>query len=74
LGQDQIMSSLAGFPNRGCVVRETRISRSGSANGSGRSSSVSTALKIAVVDPIPSARMSTATRVNPGLRRSVRNP
>src|SRR5262245_12573060 len=48
--------------------------RSGSRYGSGRSSTASMTLKIAVVAPIPSARVRSATVVNPGLRRSVRTP
>ena len=47
-------------------------SRSGSAYGSGRSSTPFTTVKIVVVAPIPSASVATATAVNPGVRRSAR--
>jgi hypothetical protein len=41
-------------------------------NGSGRSMSVLTTLKTAMLAPMANARMSTATVVNPGSRPSVR--
>ena len=50
----------------------TTTSRSPSANGSGRSSTALTTLKMAVVDPIPNAIDSTATSVKPGDFRSSR--
>ena len=40
---------------------------SGSANGSGRSSTLLTTLKMAVVAPVASARLSTAMIVKPGI-------
>src|SRR5581483_107762 len=46
--------------------------RSGRWNGSGSRSTPSTALKMVVVDPIPTASVSTAAIVNPGARRRVR--
>ena len=47
-------------------------SRSGSRYGSGRSRTAFTTLKIAVLAPMPSARVSTAIAVNPGERASCR--
>jgi hypothetical protein len=47
--------------------------RCGSANGSGRISTPLTTLKIAVLAPIPSARVMTATAVKPGFFVSARN-
>src|SRR6476660_3286864 len=47
-------------------------SRSGDGNGSGFNNTALTTLKMAVFAPIPSARVSTATRVNPGDFRSWR--
>src|SRR5207245_10099168 len=46
--------------------------RSGSGNGSGRSSTPSTMEKIAVVAPLPSASIRMAVTVNPGDLRSWR--
>ena len=46
--------------------------RSASAYGSGRSSTAFTTLKMAVVAPIPSASVSTATSVKPGVLRKAR--
>ena len=46
------------------VASATR--RSGSGNGSGRSSTARTAPKMAALAPIPTARLRTATSVNPG--------
>jgi len=46
--------------------------RPGSAYASGRSSTPFTTVKIAVVAPMPSARVATATAVHPGLARSAR--
>src|SRR3989442_11352396 len=45
---------------------------SGSGKGSGRSSTPYTTVKIAVLAPMPSARVNTATDVNPGLFASIR--
>ena len=42
--------------------------RSGSAHGSGRSSTAFTTLKIAAFAPMPSASVSTATAAKPGWR------
>jgi hypothetical protein len=50
----------------------TCTSRSGAANGSGRTSTVLTTLKIAVLAPIASATVSTTAALNTGERRSVR--
>ena len=52
---------------------QTMTTRSGSANGSGRSSTASTVEKIAVLAPIPRASAPTATAVNPGEWRSSRS-
>ncbi len=54
--------------------RTTAISRSGSAQGRGRSSTAFTTEKIAVLAPIPSARAASATRVKPGVFRRNRRP
>src|SRR5215203_6035712 len=48
-------------------------SRSGSRNGSGRSTTAYPALKIAVVAPMPIARVETATSAKPGVRASPRS-
>jgi hypothetical protein len=66
------MSVRAGMVPRAGTVSPTFISRSGWGKGSGRRSIASTALKIAVLAPIPIARVSTATAVNVGERRKVR--
>src|SRR5262249_23634133 len=50
----------------------TRVNREASANGSGRRSTASTTLKIAVFAPIPKARMPIAAAAKPGLLRRVR--
>jgi hypothetical protein len=47
-------------------------SRSGSAYGNGLRSTPLTTLKMALFAPIPSASVSTATMVNPGLLTSRR--
>jgi hypothetical protein len=47
-----------------------RHERPGSLNGSGFSSTAFTTLKMALFAPIPSARVSTATVVKPGLFRT----
>ena len=44
----------------------TQYNRSGSANGSGRSITALTTLKMAVLAPMPSATVSTTARVNSG--------
>src|ERR1041384_2174157 len=46
--------------------------RSGSGEGSGRSSTPSTTLKIAALAPMPSARVRRTTAVKPGVRASPR--
>src|SRR5437867_12073832 len=51
---------------------QTIISRLGSLNGNGRSSTARTRLKIAVFAPIPKAMITTATTVNPGFLASIR--
>jgi hypothetical protein len=52
---------------------ETRTRRSGSSNGSGRSRTAFTTLKIAPFAPMPSASVATATAVKPGAWRSRRS-
>src|SRR5579864_4198568 len=52
------------------VLIATRCSRSG--NGSGRKRIPSTRVKMAVVAPIPKARVMIVDTANPGLRRSWR--
>jgi hypothetical protein len=59
-------------PNLTAVADEIVTRRSGSGTGSGRSSRLFTMLKMAVFAPIPSASMTQATVVKPGLRRSAR--
>src|SRR6266542_858000 len=51
---------------------QTPTRRSGSGNGSGFSSTPYTTLKIAVLAPIPNARVRTATAAKPGCFRSMR--
>ncbi len=48
--------------------------RSGSGYASGRSSTAFTTVKIAVLAPMPSASVRTATAVKPGLFLSIRKP
>ena len=55
-------------------LRGRYISRSGSGYPSGRRMTPFTIEKIAVLAPMPSASVSTATVVKPGLRRSMRSP
>jgi hypothetical protein len=50
----------------------TRMMRSGCGNGSGRRSTPSTTLKIAVFAPMPNASVSTTVSVNAGAERSFR--
>ena len=50
------------------VVSQIATSRSGSPNGSGRSSVASTSAKMALLAPMPSASVSVATSVKPGER------
>ena len=57
---------------RRCRFSHTFTSRSGSRYGSGRSSTASTAEKIAVLPPMPSASVSSATTVTPGCLTSSR--
>jgi hypothetical protein len=52
----------------------TAISACGSWNGSGRSSTASTTLKIVELAPIPSASVSAAIALKPGLCASRRSP
>ena len=54
------------------LVSSTRTSLDASGYGSGRSRTASTMLKIAVLAPIPSARMPMTAAVKPGLLRSQR--
>jgi hypothetical protein len=69
--------SSSGTPNSsgrlapGAVPRIV-TSRSACGNGSGRSSTASTTLKIAVVAPMASARVATVTSVKPGARDKLR--
>src|SRR6185436_877420 len=51
---------------------QTPTSESGSVNGRGLSSTPLTTLKMAVLAPMPSARVRMATTVNPGVRRRRR--
>ena len=55
-------------------VLNTRTSWSGCANGSGRRSTASSTLNIAVVAPIPSASVIVAMVVKPGALRNERAP
>ena len=55
-----------------CVVRY--ISRSGCGYSRGRRMTPLTIEKIAVLAPMPSASVSTATAVKPGERPSIRKP
>jgi hypothetical protein len=52
----------------------TMTREAGSRMGSGRRSTVSTTVKMALFAPIPRARVATATSVKPGLRTSMRAP
>ena len=61
----------SGQPPSG-LLSHTRISRSGSAHGSGRSMTALTTEKMAVVAPTPSASVITATAVKPGLCNNAR--
>src|SRR6185436_12524460 len=60
------------LPWPGLEVSQTWTTCPGSSNGSGRSSTASTTLNIAVFAPIPRASVSTAAAVNPGAFRSCR--
>ncbi len=53
-------------------VFQRKTSRSGRGNGSGLMRAALMTLKIAVLAPIPSARVRIATKVNPGVRRRPR--
>ena len=59
--------------SRSGMSRCTIIRRSGSANGSGLSSTALTSEKIATFAPIPMASISTAIAVNPGCLASDRS-
>ena len=54
------------------VVENTCTSSSGAGNGSGRSSTARTALKMAAFPPMPTASVRIVIVANPGLRTSVR--
>jgi len=56
------------------LVLVTTMTRSGSSNGIGRSTTALTTLKIAVVAPIPRASVRIAVAAKPGWRSSVRRP
>ena len=58
---------------RSAGTAESKTSESGFATGRGLHSTASSAVKIAVVAPMPSASESTAVITNPGLRRQVRS-
>lgn len=60
-------------PPRG-VSSDAKTSRSGSANGSGRSRTASTIEKMAVEAPMPSMSVASAAAVKPGACRSMRMP
>ena len=65
----------AGMPGNVALrrhVEQTAPARSGSSNGSGRSSTVLTMLKIAVLAPMPSASTATTAIANDGARSSTR--
>ena len=55
-----------------CSRHISNRSRSGCFTGIGRNSVDSISVKMAVFAPMPRASESTATAVNPGLRRSIR--
>jgi hypothetical protein len=57
---------------RSTLLSQTRTRRSGSVNGSGRSITALTTLKMAVVAPTPSASVRAAMAVKPGLFRRAR--
>ena len=69
-------STLAGEPMQNPaiagLVSHNATSRSESGSGNGRRSMPSTTLKIAVLAPMPRARVSTATTENPGLLATFR--
>ena len=56
------------------LVLVTTITRSGWSNGIGRRTTALTTLKIAVVAPMPSARVRMAVAAKPGWRIRVRMP
>jgi len=72
LGYDQTTWLLPLRPPTVGVTNESFINSPGFAYGSGRRMSTLTALKIAVVAPMPMASVSTATAVNAGRRASPR--
>ena len=55
-----------------CAAKAQHLS--GSLNGSGRSRTLLTTLKIAVLAPIPSASVKTAIAVNPGRFAKILQP
>jgi len=55
-------------------LAHNRIKRCGSVKGSGRNMTVFATVKMALLAPIPSAKVTAATIVKPGARRSVRTP
>jgi|SRR5436853_4367104 len=65
-------SDASGTHPSGAVVMNT-TRRDGSGYGSGVSNTVLTSEKIAVLAPMPTASVRTATRVNPGFVRHVRS-
>jgi hypothetical protein len=71
-GYDQGSASRAGSLPIAGRARLSAMRRSGSRNGSGRRSIAFTALKMAVLAPMPIASVSTATAVKPGVRRKAR--
>jgi hypothetical protein len=67
------MAPVVFFPVAGlCKVIVT--SRSGASKGSGRSTAASTMEKIAVLAPMPSAKVRMAAVAKPGERRRIRSP
>ena len=57
-----------------CAIEDHRITRrSGSAKGRGRSRVALKTEKIAVVEPIPRAKMKTVSKAKPGLLLSCRS-
>ena len=71
-GYDQTISRNVPGASSSGLVRWTSIRRSGSANGSGFSSSPFTSVKIAVLAPMPSASVVMAISVKTGAFSSVR--
>ena len=64
-----------GVVKRDCGgVCHNRMMRSGSANGSGFSTTAFTTVKMAELTPMPRPRITTPASAKPGVLRSVRTP